>query len=378
MSIVAHRPNPKSVLITCDAIGGVWTYTVDLVRFLRQCGIAAHVVVLGPAPDLLQKRGMEESGAETVECLPLPLDWTAEDPDALNASAEALADRAVELGVNIAHLSAPALAGLYAWPMPLVVSAHSCLGTWWAALGEGPVPADFVWRIERTAHGLSIADAVIAPSESFARDLASIYGTRRIIRIHNGCSPAYRSNGKPDEPVIFTSGRLWDRAKNTTVVDDAAALIDRPIHAAGSAVAPNGETVRLHSLVQLGLLNRNAMEEWYRRATIFVSTSKYEPFGLAVLEAAQFGAALVLSDIPTFRELWDDAAVFVDPDDAGELAAVLIALADDTSRQRELAVAAGQRAIQYSASRMGAETLAVYQQLLARSASARASREATA
>ena len=44
---------------------------------------------------------------------------------------------------------------------------------------------------------------------------------------------------------------------------------------------------------------------------IFVSVSRYEPFGLAVLEAAHAGCALVLSDIPTFRELWQGAASFV-------------------------------------------------------------------
>ena len=52
------------------------------------------------------------------------------------------------------------------------------------------------------------------------------------------------------------------------------------------------------------------------RAAIFVSSSVYEPFGLAVLEAAGSGAALVLSDIPTFRELWDEAALFAPPGDA--------------------------------------------------------------
>ncbi len=49
---------------------------------------------------------------------------------------------------------------------------------------------------------------------------------------------------------------------------------------------------------------------------IFVSTSLYEPFGLAVLEAAQAGCPLVLSDIATFRELWDGAAIFFPPGDA--------------------------------------------------------------
>ena len=48
---------------------------------------------------------------------------------------------------------------------------------------------------------------------------------------------------------------------------------------------------------------------------VFISTARYEPFGLAVLEAAQFGCALILSDIPTFRELWNGCAIFIDPDD---------------------------------------------------------------
>lgn len=376
--MMAHGRNPKSVLITCDAVGGVWTYTVDLVRFLNEKGIAVHVVILGPPPNLSQTKLMRESGAETIECLQLPLDWTAKNPDQLKASTETLVNRAIQLEVEIAHLGAPALAGSDAWPMPLVVSAHSCLGTWWAALGEGPVPPDFVWRIEGTALGLSIADAVIAPSESFAGNLASLYGTRRVICIHNGCSLTYRPTRKPDDPVILTSGRLWDRAKNIKVIDDAAAFIDHPIHAAGPTAAPTGEIVRFRNLVQLGLLNQDAMAEWYRRSTIFLSTSKYEPFGLSVLEAAQSGAALVLSDIPTFRELWDGAAVFVDPDDAKEWARALNALAANTSWRRELAVAAGDRANRYSASTMGAETLAVYRQLIAGRACALASSEATA
>ena len=59
------------------------------------------------------------------------------------------------------------------------------------------------------------------------------------------------------------------------------------------------------------------------RQPIFVSTALYEPFGLAVLEAAQAGCALVLSDIPTFRELWDGAARFVPARDDGALACAI-------------------------------------------------------
>ena len=55
--------------------------------------------------------------------------------------------------------------------------------------------------------------------------------------------------------------------------------------------------------------------------------ARYEPFGLAVLEAAQAGMRLVLSDIPSFRELWDGAATFVASRRADLLPALRHALA---------------------------------------------------
>src|SRR3546814_16818778 len=70
----------------------------------------------------------------------------------------------------------------------------------------------------------------------------------------------------------------------------------------------------------LGVLGEASMAAWRERAGIFVSPSLYEPFGLAVLEAAMSGCALLLSDIPTFRELWDGAAVFTPAGDSDALA----------------------------------------------------------
>ena len=78
----------------------------------------------------------------------------------------------------------------------------------------------------------------------------------------------------------------------------------------------------------------------------------YEPFGLAVLEAAQAGCALVLSDIPTFRELWDGAAMFVPPGRRRRLAAPLEpSCAPDRPLPRS-GQAARERAGRYSLARM--------------------------
>ena len=56
---------------------------------------------------------------------------------------------------------------------------------------------------------------------------------------------------------------------------------------------------------------------------MFASAARYEPFGLAVLEAAQSGLALVLADRPGFRELWDGAALFADPADPDAFTAAM-------------------------------------------------------
>ncbi|HEX3992613.1 MAG TPA: glycosyltransferase, partial [Acetobacteraceae bacterium] len=93
---------------------------------------------------------------------------------------------------------------------------------------------------------------------------------------------------------------------------------------------------------------------------IFVSVSRYEPFGLAVLEAARAGCALVLSDIPTFRELWQDAASFVPADDPVAIAAALQVLLEQPDRRRQQSTQAAKRAALYGVARMTERMLTIY------------------
>ena len=100
---------------------------------------------------------------------------------------------------------------------------------------------------------------------------------------------------------------------------------------------------------------REAMRRILAQRPVFASAARYEPFGLAVLEAAQAGQALVLSDIPTFRELWDGAALFVS-DEAGLVPALRRAL----DAPEGLAAAARERARRYTADAMADTTLALH------------------
>jgi glycosyltransferase involved in cell wall biosynthesis len=112
-----------------------------------------------------------------------------------------------------------------------------------------------------------------------------------------------------------------------------------------------------------------------QNAAIFVSPARYEPFGLSVLEAATVGCALVLSDIPTFRELWDGAALFVDLNDDHALHDALATLCHDDSERARLQVAARERSQRYPLAQTAGAYRMLYRRLLSshsRNLSARA------
>jgi glycosyltransferase involved in cell wall biosynthesis len=72
----------------------------------------------------------------------------------------------------------------------------------------------------------------------------------------------------------------------------------------------------------------------------------------------------VLSDIPTFRELWDGAAAFVPPNDDEALAAALDSLLRDPGERVRAGAAARERAARYTVAAMTTGVLAVYRDLL--------------
>jgi glycosyltransferase involved in cell wall biosynthesis len=116
----------------------------------------------------------------------------------------------------------------------------------------------------------------------------------------------------------------------------------------------------------LGELSRPELLGYAHRAAICVAPTLYEPFGLSVLEAAASGCALVLSDIPAFRELWDGAALFIDPRDAGAIRAALSRLIADDALRGEIQRHAFARSGRYSLQRMVEGYQALYSGVLER------------
>jgi glycogen(starch) synthase len=202
----------------------------------------------------------------------------------------------------------------------------------------------------------------VAPSRAMAAAVAGYYGVEACTVVLNGRSGA-RFRRAVKEPVVFSAGRLWDEGKNVAAVARAAAQLPWPVFVAGEHRHPNGTAARFQGCTMLGQLAPDDLAGWYARAAIYALPARYEPFGFSALEAALSGCALVLGDIPSLREVWGDAAVFVEPDDSAALGTALRRLIDNPSRREAAARAAMERALEFTPQRMAEGYLETYRTL---------------
>jgi glycosyltransferase involved in cell wall biosynthesis len=123
--------------------------------------------------------------------------------------------------------------------------------------------------------------------------------------------------------------------------------------------------VQLQHLRPIGELGAGRLANLFAARPVFASAAVYEPFGLSALEAASSGCALVLSDIPTHRELWGGAATFVPAHDDQAFAKSIQNLLDNPGERRRLGQLARARAQLYTPERMARGMADIYERLAA-------------
>jgi glycosyltransferase involved in cell wall biosynthesis len=356
-------PRPKRVLMTVDAVGGVWRYAIDLASKLAGQGVKTVFLGLGPKPSRLQHEEAERIGE--LRWLDLPLDWLARDPRELNALPAELAQVVNERRIDLVHLNLPTQAWGLDLACPVVVASHSCVTTWFQAVRGGELPDDWAWHKERNAAGLRHAGAVLVPTHSHAAMLEAVYGPiAGLTVVPNATLPPQMVEEK--HPVVLAAGRWWDEGKNGAVLEAAAARIDWPVLMAGATRGPNGQALGTHWAWALGELPSGQLRGLMSNAAIVASPSIYEPFGLVALEAAAAGAALVLADIPTYRELWSDAAIFVPPRDPDAWVDAVNRLARDPGQRLRLGRLARERAARFRPAAQVEAVLSAYASAMAR------------
>ena len=292
--------------MTIDAVGGVWRYAMDLAAALRTEGVETVFAGLGPAPSADQQS--EAMAIGTLEWLDAPLDWMARDESELDALPRFIARMADRRKADLIHLNLPSQARGLGVSCPAVAVSHSCVVTWFRAVRGAPVPDGWAWQQSANRAGFDRADAIMSPSRSHADMLCACYGPLpRLTVVSNAVTDHSPAINATREKFVFAAGRWWDEGKNGEALGSAAAAMAWPLVVAGPTTGPAGQLVSMDGVRQIGEASNAKVRALMAGAGIFVSPSLYEPFGLAVLEAARSGAPLVLSDIATYREIWHSA-----------------------------------------------------------------------
>lgn len=349
------------VTLTCDAVGGIWTHSLDLASGLCALGWEVSLVVFGPVPSEEQTTQARDVGLASLHHIPTRLEWMPEPWDHLEEAADRLEQIVDEERPNLLHLNSYHPAGR-PWQVPVVLGAHSCVLSWWRAVKGVSAPPEWDRYALTVALGLSAADAVVAPSNSMLRQLRDAHphapccGWSTMV-IHNGRAGFEPAPGER-RGVAMAVGRAWDEAKNLETVDRVASMLSVPVEVAGA-----GSEDLTHAR-GLGVVQPAELSVRLGESAVFLSPARYEPFGLAVLEAALSGCALVLSDIPTFRELWWGAALFASADDAEALATRVEDLLADPGSMRRLSSAARTRASTMTVESMARAYSELYTRLL--------------
>jgi glycosyltransferase involved in cell wall biosynthesis len=205
------------------------------------------------------------------------------------------------------------------------------------------------WSVRRAAR-------VIAISERTKADVAELYGVEAIVT-PLGVDAAFAPGAAPDSYLLLVGG--VEPRKNPLAAAEAAREVGRPLVVAGpvrdEALA---RELRARGADLRGYVSKDELARLYRGAACLVFPSRYEGFGLPLVEAMASGTPVVAVPDAALREVAGDAAVFAEPR----------ALADGVRRalaERERLVAAGlERARRFTWEETARRTVAVYREVL--------------
>ncbi len=363
------------VLITTDTLSGVWSYTRELVTGLITRGHRVTLVSLGEIPLPQQTSWMDGLHGLSYHPTAFRLDWMQEAEQDLPDSFAYLQALIAELRPDLVHLNHLCFGALES-NVPRIVVAHGDFLSWWKAVHETePAPSRWLrWYRQAVRSGLRKADAVVAPSFWMLEALQDCYGEpSQGSVIYNGRNPIFFNPYLAKDDCVLAIGRLLDAGKQVNLITQHRHPV--PVCIVGSE--PTIERIKLpiradvkvsagESTVALkGPQTEAQLRNLYGRSAIYAATSRYEPFGMSALEAALSRCAIVANDIPSHREIWGDAALYFDSNNANSLAATIRKL----SEQRDLCRAYANRAFnrareRFTAKRMMDDYLALYGELL--------------
>jgi glycosyltransferase involved in cell wall biosynthesis len=282
---------------------------------------------------------------------------------------------AARRGVEVLH--SPANFAPFGGPFARVVTLHDLI---FRRLPES-VPRLQRWGTEALVpRAARRADRVITVSQASRDDILAELGVAadRVDVVPNGLVPLGRGNAGAarerlrlgERPLALSVATNLAHKNLPTLLEALALMPERPVLAfAGHgtedlaglarALGVDGD-VRL-----LGAVDPAGLADLYAATAVLVTATRYEGFGLPVLEAMAAGVPVACSDLPVLREVAGDAALTFDPQSPPAVAdALRAALAGGPEVHRRVALGR-ERAAGFTWAAAARRTLDAYERALA-------------
>jgi glycosyltransferase involved in cell wall biosynthesis len=362
------------VLVTADSLSGSWTYVRELVTGLVTRGVRVTLVSFGEIPLPDQISWMDHLHGLDYRPTAFRLEWMQEAEQDLPESSAYLMALVRELRPDVLHLNQFCYGNLPV-DVPRVIMAHGDLITWTQAVhNRSPHPAHSLnWYRRTVLSGLACADAVVAPSSWMLDRITACYcRPRRGEVIYPSRNPIFFNPYVSKDDCVLAVGRLVDASKQVFLLTQQQHPL--PVCIVGSEQTVPMPRIPIRADVKVateqttvairGPQTDAQLRALYSRAAIYAATSRYEPLGMPALEAAFSRCAIVANDIPSYREIWGDAAVYFRTNDAASLAENIRLLNEDRPMRRAYAELAYTRARErFTTKRMIDQYLELYRSL---------------
>jgi glycogen synthase len=362
------------VLVTADTLSGSWNYSRELVTGLVTRGVRVTLVSFGEIPLPGQTDWMDHLHGLDYRPTAFRLEWMQEAEEDLAESSAYLISLVRELRPDVLHLNQFCYGDLPV-DVPRVVMAHGDLLSWKEAVQDrASRSAPTAWYHETVMRGILGADAVVAPSFWMLDQVRTNYlRPHRGVVIYPGRNPIFFNPYVSKEDCVLAIGRLVDASKQISLLTQHAHPVPVCIVGAEHTVPVPRIPIRADvkvatdetSVAIRGAQTEAQLRALYSRASIYAATARYEPLGIPALEAAFSRCAIVANDIPCFREIWGDAALYFRTNDAASLAENIRRLNDDRPMRHAYAELAYSRARErFTTKRMIEEYLQLYRSLV--------------
>jgi glycogen synthase len=363
------------VLVTADTLSGAWTYARELVTGLVTRGVRVTLVSFGEIPLPEQTTWMDHLHGLDYHPTAFRLEWMQEAQEDLPESSAFLMSLVQELRPDVLHLNQFCYGNLPV-DVPRVVMAHGDMITRTHAVQDrAPRSGSALkWYRDTILRGIEGADAIVAPSAWMLDRIRVCYTRpRREEVIYPGRNPIFFNPYVSKDDCVLAIGRLVDAGKQVSLLTQHTHPLPVCIVGAEHTVPvpriPIRADVRVAteetSVAIRGPQTEAQLRALYSRASIYAATARYEPLGMAILEAAFSRCAIVANDIPSFREIWGNAALYFRTNDAASLAENIRLLNADRNMCRAYAELAYTRARErFTTKRMIDEYMQLYRSLV--------------